>query len=75
MSPSSLQNGSEAIAARSAGRICGRGGRDLVGFDGCSFWGVLPGEAMDAVERRDAAMVRRMWVSVDRVADTTHAAL
>jgi hypothetical protein len=28
---------------------------------------------MDVVERRDAAMVRRMWVSVERVVDTTHA--
>jgi hypothetical protein len=75
MSPSSLQNGSEAIAERSAGRMCGRGGRDLFGCNGCSCWDVLPGEAMDVVERRDAAMVRRMWVSVERVVDTTHAVI
>ena len=73
MSEASLQNGSEASAVRSAGRMCGRGGRARLGFGGSSFWGVLDGDATDAVERRDAAIVRRMWDSVERVADTTHA--
>jgi hypothetical protein len=35
--------------------------------------GVLAGEAMEAVERRDAAIVRRIWDSVERVEVTTHA--
>lgn len=43
--------------------------------EGCSETGVLAGdEAADAVERREAAMVRRMCDSVLSVAVVTHAA-
>jgi hypothetical protein len=72
-SPSSFQNGSEASAERRAGRMCGRGGRLLVGLGSSSSIGVPAGDATEAVERRDAAMVRRMCDSVDRVVSTTHA--
>jgi hypothetical protein len=73
MSPSSFQNGSEASAERRAGRICGSGGRLLPGLGTSSSMGVPVGEATEAVERREAAMVRRMCDSVDRVVFTTHA--
>ena len=73
MSASSAQKGSDASAERSAGRMCGRGGRARVGVGTPSLPGVLVGDAMGAVERRDAAIVRRMWDSVERVAVTTHA--
>jgi hypothetical protein len=73
MSESSLQKGSESRADRSAGRICGSGGRPLFALGPSSFMGVLEGVAIDAVERREAAMVRRICVSVERVASTTHA--
>lgn len=53
--------------------MCGSGGSARFGLGSCSVWGVLVGDAMEAVERRDAAIVRRMWDSVERVADTTHA--
>lgn len=69
MSASSLQKGSASSALRSAGRICGRGGSARLGWGACS----LDGDATGAVERRDAAMVRRMCDSVERVAETTHA--
>jgi hypothetical protein len=59
------QKGSEARAARRAGRICGRGGSERVE----SVGGI---EAV--VERREAAMVRRRWDSVLRVAVVMQAA-
>jgi hypothetical protein len=60
MSESSLQKGSEASAERNAGRMCGSGGSVRLGSEGSSFMGVLAGDATDAVERRDEAIVRRM---------------
>lgn len=75
ISPSPLQKGSDARASRSAGRIYGSGGRALSELGPFSLEGVLDGEAIGAVERRDAAMVRRMCVSVERVAVTTHAVM
>ena len=68
------QKGSEARASRRAGRIWGRGGsaRDV---DGSSLDGVVAGVATEDVERRDAAIVRRRWDSVLRVADVMHAVL
>jgi len=52
----------------------GRGGsaRDV---DGSSLDGVVAGVATEDVERRDAAIVRRRWDSVLRVADVMHAVL
>jgi hypothetical protein len=73
MSESSLQKGSEASAERNAGRMCGSGGSVRLGSEGSSFMGVLAGDATDAVDRRDAAIVRRMWDSVERAEVTTHA--
>lgn len=75
MSPSPLQKGSDARASRRAGRMCGSGGRALLGLGPSSFEGVLAGDAIGAVERRDAAMVSRICVSVERVVVTTHAAV
>jgi hypothetical protein len=73
MSESSLQKGSEARAERRAGRMCGNGGSVRSDSGRSSVMGVLAGEAMEAVERRDAAIVRRMWDSVERASVTTHA--
>jgi hypothetical protein len=73
MSASVLQKGSESSAERSAGRMCGRGGSIRSGFGGSSPGGVLAGVEMDAVERSDAAIVRRTWKSVASVPVTTHA--
>jgi hypothetical protein len=53
--------------------MCGRGGSVRSGFGGSSPGGVLAGVEMDAVERSDAAIVRRTWKSVASVPVTTHA--
>lgn len=74
MSALSFQKGSEASAARRAGRMCGSGGRARV-VGGCSPSGVLAGVAIEAVERSEAAMVSRICDSVLRVEVTTHAVL
>lgn len=68
------QKGSEARASRRAGRMWGRGGRAR-DVEGSSLHGVVAGVATDDVERRDAAIVRRRWDSVLRVADVMHAML
>lgn len=62
------QKGSEERASRRAGRMWGRGGRarDGRGWEEVDV-------AMEAVERRDAAMVRRRCDSVLRVAEVMQA--
>jgi hypothetical protein len=70
---------------RSAGRICGRGGSvvpadwvgssaigDVGGDDEAEVAGEELGDAMEAVERRDAAIVKRRCDSVLRVCVITH---
>jgi hypothetical protein len=63
------QNGSFMTACCNAGRMCGSGGSVLSSFGGSSCVGV----ATLAVLSRLAAMVRRIWLSVLKVAVTTHA--
>jgi hypothetical protein len=53
--------------------MCGSGGRLLLWRGTSSSIGVPAGDATEAVERREAAMVRRMCDSVDRVVFTTQA--
>ena len=67
------QKGSEERASRRAGRMCGSGGRarDVDGFSEVD--GDVAGVVTNDVERRDAAIVRRRWDSVLRVADVIQA--
>jgi len=65
------QKGSCERASRRAGRMCGRGGRR--GADGVASSGDVLGDERCEVERRDAAMVRRMCDSVERMAVVTQA--
>lgn len=68
------QKGSEESASRRAGRMWGSGGRAR-DVDGDSEVGVEEFEVVltEDVERRDAAIVRRRWDSVLRVADVMQA--
>jgi hypothetical protein len=49
------------------------GGTSEVGVDAVLVAGDELGEEMDAVDRRDAAIVRRMWDSVLSVSVVMHA--
>lgn len=73
------QKGSEARASRRAGRMWGSGGRAR-DVDESSVAGLLVsndvvGVLTADVERREAAIVRRRWDSVLRVADVMQAAM
>jgi hypothetical protein len=60
--------------------MCGSGGRDkpegVLGVEGSEFGDASLGdEEVDEVERREEAIVRRMWDSVLMVAEVTQATL
>lgn len=67
------QKGSEERASRRAGRMWGSGGRAREIGDASGVDSDVADIASDEVERREAAIVRRRWDSVLRVAEVMQA--